>query len=238
MFFVPSLQHMAYSKIAVILCNQADMKAPFDQFKALIVDTYYGPFARSLPSIISGTVRRAKQKIKVLRIPEELKPELFFVLKSTVLLIFKWFMDHSDILESDFGDVSSFQWRSDGTIEGVRTARGLVRRGDAPATMHRRFASPRSLEKVVLKLRIIGSHGMVLKRAEFCLWICIYWLRGWQWMKRSGVRAWTCCNDILGRFVGLAALQLASTHGEPTVEIYVETGLLVLTSLTERSLNL
>ncbi|GIY73196.1 hypothetical protein CDAR_568591 [Caerostris darwini] len=43
--------------------------------------------------------------------PEKLKPDLIFVLKSTVTLICKWFMDHSDILKTDFGDASSFQWR-------------------------------------------------------------------------------------------------------------------------------
>ncbi|GIX75358.1 hypothetical protein CEXT_224141 [Caerostris extrusa] len=33
MFFLPSLQHMAYSKIAVTLCNQKEMKAPFNELK-------------------------------------------------------------------------------------------------------------------------------------------------------------------------------------------------------------
>ncbi|GIY31555.1 hypothetical protein CDAR_251461 [Caerostris darwini] len=137
MFAVPSLQHMAYSKIAVALCNQTDMKAPFNELKTFNIFVY----PKEILDIILAIVERAKQKINDLRIPEMLKPDLIIVLKSTVLLINDWFIDHSDILEPDFDDVSSFYWRSECSIDTVKTAQALVRREDAPVTMRLKFAS-------------------------------------------------------------------------------------------------
>ncbi|GIY46983.1 hypothetical protein CDAR_64721 [Caerostris darwini] len=124
MFFVPSLQHMAYSKIAVALCYQADMKAPFNELKKHSTIPY--------PTELIDTIfaEKVKQKMSVLKIPEKLKPDLIFVLKSTVLLIHKWFIDHSEVLEPHFDDVSSIQWRSEGTIDILKTAQALVRRED------------------------------------------------------------------------------------------------------------
>ncbi|GIY07175.1 hypothetical protein CEXT_309921 [Caerostris extrusa] len=54
-----------------------------------------------------------------------------------------------------------------------------------------------------------------------------------QWMKRTS--RWSSHLDILAKFLGLAALQIASTHGEPTVEIYVKTGLGEFTWCTDHS---
>ncbi|GIY50002.1 hypothetical protein CDAR_221991 [Caerostris darwini] len=149
MFFVPSLQHMAFSKIAVALCNQADMKAPFNELKTFMMVVY----PKEILDIILAIVETAKQKINDLRIPEMLKPDLIIVLKSTVLLITDWFIDHSDILEPDFDDVSSFHWRSECSIDTVKTAQALVRREDAPVTMRLKFASSYCLEEDVRRLR-------------------------------------------------------------------------------------
>ncbi|GIY54985.1 hypothetical protein CEXT_296351 [Caerostris extrusa] len=139
-----------------------------------------------------------------LKIPEKLKPDLIFVLKSMVLVTCKWFMDHSDILEPDFDDVSSFHWRCEGTIDRVKTAQALVRREDAPVTMRLRFAtcycleedvrrlqtmasmtmrlefaSPYCLEEDVLRLQRRCSPGMLCNRAELCNLISTDWMRDW-----------------------------------------------------------
>ncbi|GIX79875.1 hypothetical protein CDAR_403451 [Caerostris darwini] len=166
MFFVPSLQHMAYSKIAVTLCNQTDMKAPFNELKSFSIR----PYPKGLRDIIFAIVDRAKQKMSNLKIPEKLKPDLIFVLKSMVLVICKWFMDHPDILEPDFDDVSSFHWRCEGTIDRVKTAQALVRREDAPVTMRLEFATCYCLEEDVRRLRTMASVTMPLKFASsYCL---------------------------------------------------------------------
>ncbi|GIY01683.1 hypothetical protein CDAR_117971 [Caerostris darwini] len=158
MFFVPSLQHMACSKIAVALYNQADMRAPFNRLETLIID----PYPRTTTDIIFGIVKRAKEKMNVLRIPEKLKPDLIFVLKATVILICKWFMDHSHFLKSDFVDVSSFQWRSQGTIDREKTAQALY-----------------YPEEDALRLRNRCSLRMLSIRVELCHLISTDWMGDW-----------------------------------------------------------
>ncbi|GIX67871.1 hypothetical protein CEXT_806701 [Caerostris extrusa] len=86
-----------------------------------------------------------------------LKTDLIIVLKATVVLICMWFMDNSDILELDFDYISRFQWRSEGTIDSVRTAQALVSREDAPATMRRTSASSYCLEVDVRRLEKIWT---------------------------------------------------------------------------------
>ncbi|GIY83642.1 hypothetical protein CDAR_61081 [Caerostris darwini] len=142
MFFVPSLQHMTYMKIAVTLCNQTDMKAPFNELKTFHID----PYATEQFGIAFSIVDRATQKVNVLQIPEKLKQDLISVLESTVLRIDDWFIEHSYILEPDFDDMSSFHWRSEGSIDRVKTAQALLRREDAPARMRFKFASRYCLE--------------------------------------------------------------------------------------------
>ncbi|GIY24728.1 hypothetical protein CDAR_401671 [Caerostris darwini] len=170
MVFVPSLQHMSCSKIAVTLCNQADMKAPFNEFKTFITDLSY---PKTLPVIISGVVERAKQKTSVLKIPEKLMPDLIFVLKSTVLIIFKWFIDHLHVREPDFDDVSSIQWRSEGTIDIIKTAQALVQREDASLTMRRVIVPSYCLETDIFHI--------AKYRAKLCreMLITTYWMRDW-----------------------------------------------------------
>ncbi|GIY36761.1 hypothetical protein CDAR_20031 [Caerostris darwini] len=195
MFFVPSLQHMAYSKITVALCNQTDMKAPFNELKTVIMVVC----PKDLLDIILAIVERAKQKINYLRIPEMLKPDLIIVLKSTVLLINDWFIDHSDILEPDFDDVSSFHWRSECSIDTVKTAQALVRREDAPVTMRLKFATRYCLEEDVRRLRTMRRTSassyylekdllrlerrcplaMLCIRAELCYSMSTDWMRDW-----------------------------------------------------------
>ncbi|GIY02395.1 hypothetical protein CDAR_104081 [Caerostris darwini] len=163
MFFVPLLQHMAYSKIAVALCNQTDMKAPFNELKAFNIDSY----PKGLSNIIFAIVERAKQKINVLRIPEKLKPDLVIVLKSTVIRICRWFKDHSDILEPDFDDMSSFHWKSKGTIGRLKTAEALAGREDAPLAMRLKFAMCYCLNKDALGLQTMAAWRMSLKLADW-----------------------------------------------------------------------
>ncbi|GIY29936.1 hypothetical protein CEXT_524711 [Caerostris extrusa] len=153
------------------LYNQTDMKAPFSQLETLIID----PYPRTTTDIIFGIVKRATQKMNVLRIPEKLKTDLIFVLKSTVILICKWFMENSHILKSDFVDVSSFQWRSEGTIDR-KTAQAFVRR---EATMCRVFATSYCLEEDVLRLQRRCSLRMLSIRVELCHLISTDWMGDW-----------------------------------------------------------
>ncbi|GIX82117.1 hypothetical protein CDAR_103371 [Caerostris darwini] len=262
MFFVPSLQHMAYSTIAVALCNQTDMKAPFNELKTFHID----PYPKGLSDIIFGIVERAKQKINVLRIAEKLKPDLIIVLKSTVLQIFKWFRDHSDILEPDFDDRSSFYWKSKGTIGRVKTAEALAGREEAPLAMRLKFAMCYCLDKDALGLQTMAAMRMRLKfanwiyleedvlrlqrrclprmlliRAELRYLNCTDWMRDWRKrlclprMDEKDLEVVFASRYAAETFLGLAALQLSSTHGELTAEIYVETGLGVLTWVTGHS---
>ncbi|GIY30710.1 hypothetical protein CEXT_303651 [Caerostris extrusa] len=179
MFFVPSLQHMAYSKIAVALCNQADMKAPFKELKKLSTIPH--------PTELLDTIfaEKVKQKMSVLKIPEKLKPDLIFVLKSTVLLIYEWFIDHSEVLELDFDDVSSIQWRSEGTIDILKTGQALVRREDTPATMCRVYASSYCLETDVLRLRRRCLFYAVSNPVELGCLINTVWMS--DWCKYTGI---------------------------------------------------
>ncbi|GIZ01102.1 hypothetical protein CEXT_529491 [Caerostris extrusa] len=200
MFFIPSLQHMEYSKIAVTLCNQADMKAPFNELKE-----WRGHLLYPTKLLYTIFAEKGKQKVSVLKIPEKLKPDLIFVLKSTVLLIYRWFMDHSDVLEPDFDDVSSIQWRSEGTIDIVKTAQALARREDAPLKMRLKFAISYCLEQDVLRLRRSLFYALNSNLVRLGCLVNTAWIR--DWCKYTGIHD---CGSI-------ESLEIASGSQQPSL---------------------
>ncbi|GIY34562.1 hypothetical protein CDAR_540521 [Caerostris darwini] len=76
---------------------------------------------------------------------------------------------------------------------------------------------------------------MLCIRAELCNLISTDWMRDWCKMDEKDLEVVFASRHAAKTFMELAALQLASTHGEPTAEIYVETGLGVLTWVTGQS---
>ncbi|GIZ03808.1 hypothetical protein CEXT_452331 [Caerostris extrusa] len=66
--------------------------------------------------------------------------------------------------------MSSFHWRSEGSIDRVKTAQALLRREDAPVRMHLKFASRYCLEVDVRRFGRRCSHGTLSSIAElYCL---------------------------------------------------------------------
>ncbi|GIX83729.1 hypothetical protein CDAR_374501, partial [Caerostris darwini] len=104
-----------------------------------------------------------------------------------------------NILEPDFDDVSSFHWRSECSIDTVKTAQALIRREDAPVTMRLKFATRYCLEEDVRRLRTMRRTSassyylekdllrlerrcplaMLCIRAELCYSMSTDWMRDW-----------------------------------------------------------
>ncbi|GIX72142.1 hypothetical protein CEXT_545731 [Caerostris extrusa] len=60
-----------------------------------------------------------------------MKNALIDVLRSMATEVFDWYTKHRHFISEDLDVLSSFHWRSDGTIEEIKTAEDLVQRQDA-----------------------------------------------------------------------------------------------------------
>ncbi|GIY81421.1 hypothetical protein CDAR_434061 [Caerostris darwini] len=166
--------------------------------------------------------------MSVLKIPEKLKPDLIFVLKSTLRLIYRWFIDHSEVLEPDFDDVSSIQWRSEGTIDIIKTAQALVRREDAPLTMRLIFATSYCLEEEVLRLRRRCLFYAFTNPVDFGCFFNTAWMRGW--CKYTGIHD---CGSMES-LENASGLQQPSLSTQRSIEGQLQCTSQSLVSVSER----
>ncbi|GIY00287.1 hypothetical protein CEXT_146381 [Caerostris extrusa] len=77
--------------------------------------------------------KRVKELTSTLPIPASMKYSLMDVLRSMAIEVFHWYIKQRYLISYDFDVLSSFHWRSDGTIDELKTAQALVRRQDADA---------------------------------------------------------------------------------------------------------
>ncbi|GIY04554.1 hypothetical protein CDAR_93441, partial [Caerostris darwini] len=75
--------------------------------------------------------KRGNELASTLPIPVSVKNALMDVLRSMATEVFDWYIKHRRFISEGFDVFSSFHWRSDGTIEELKTAQALVQRQDA-----------------------------------------------------------------------------------------------------------
>ncbi|GIY99337.1 hypothetical protein CEXT_392991 [Caerostris extrusa] len=122
MHSVPPLQLMCLTKAVIVIFNRADIKKCLHRLGYHFLD----PHAH-----LHCIVKRGKELTSTLPIPERVKCALIDVLRSMAVEVFNWYIKHGHFIPDDFDVLSSFHWRSDGTIDELKTAQAWVEKQDA-----------------------------------------------------------------------------------------------------------
>ncbi|GIY55821.1 hypothetical protein CDAR_235721 [Caerostris darwini] len=126
---VPPLTLMCLRETVILLFNRKDMK------KCLHELGFQDPHG-----YVDCIAKRAEDLASTLPIPVSVKNELMDVLRSMTTEVFDWYIKQKYLISYDFDVISSFHWRSDGTIDEVKTAQALERRQDADIASSFRIA--------------------------------------------------------------------------------------------------
>ncbi|GIX72141.1 hypothetical protein CEXT_545721 [Caerostris extrusa] len=118
------LQLTCLSRVVILIFNRTDIKKCLHELGCRI---------RRPRGHVDCIAERAKKLASTLPIPASMKNALIGVLRSMATEVFDWYMKHRHLISDGFNVLSSFHWRSDGTIEELKTAQALVRRQDADA---------------------------------------------------------------------------------------------------------
>ncbi|GIY99344.1 hypothetical protein CEXT_393041 [Caerostris extrusa] len=117
---VPPLQFMCLRETVIHLFNRKDMK------KCLHELGFHDPHG-----YVDCIAKRGEELASTLPIPASVKHALMDVLRSMATEVFDWYIKQKYLISYDFDVISSFHWRSDCTIDEVKTAQALARRQDA-----------------------------------------------------------------------------------------------------------
>ncbi|GBM20311.1 hypothetical protein AVEN_195869-1 [Araneus ventricosus] len=132
--FLPSLLHFATVKVAVALCNDfhlVTLQHAFGNIKAGKVNVLFGN--DELPLMLE--IQRAQEKLR--SIPGCLRKRVMEAVHGLIYVSRQWRDDQYRILRSECEDCN-FYWRSDGRIDGNKTAQHFVQ--NANIDFRKRFA--------------------------------------------------------------------------------------------------
>ncbi|GIY06904.1 hypothetical protein CDAR_235671 [Caerostris darwini] len=129
---VSSLQFMCLSKTIERLFNIADIKKRLHEIGHKCLHPHRH---------LAWLEMRGKELASSLPLPASVKNELMDVLLFMALEVCDWYEKHKYLISYDFEVLSSFHWRSDGTIDELKTAKALARRRDANIASRFRIAS-------------------------------------------------------------------------------------------------
>ncbi|GIY16379.1 hypothetical protein CDAR_567991 [Caerostris darwini] len=118
---VSTLQFMCLTETVILLFNRTDIKKCLHKLGYHFLD----PHAH-----LDCIEKRGKEFASTLPIPVSVKNALIDVLRSMATEVFDWCIKHRHFISEVFDVFSSFHWRSDGTIEELKTAQALIRRED------------------------------------------------------------------------------------------------------------
>ncbi|GIY87671.1 hypothetical protein CEXT_432121 [Caerostris extrusa] len=128
----PPLQFRCLSKTVILLFNRTDIK------KCLLE---LGRYFLHPHGHLDCIAKRGKELASTLPIPDSVKNALIDVLRSMATEVFDWCIEHRHFISDDFDVFSSFHWRSDGTIDELKTAKSLIQRQDVDVHLRFKIAS-------------------------------------------------------------------------------------------------
>ncbi|GIY55819.1 hypothetical protein CDAR_235701 [Caerostris darwini] len=128
---VQPLQLMCLRETVILLFKRTDIKNFLHEF---------GCRFRRPHRHLECLEKRVKELASTLPIPARMKNTLLDMFLSMAIEVFDWYSKHGSLVPYDFDVLSSFHWRSDGTIDDLKTAQALVRRQDADANSRFRIA--------------------------------------------------------------------------------------------------
>ncbi|XP_055925345.1 uncharacterized protein LOC129957178 [Argiope bruennichi] len=151
--FMPSLQHLTLAKIAVMLCNNHDIKAILEKnrrcdsyksdcapsvaldgnYLSMLDRSRYPKYTLNYPSphrdVSAAVLQQIRNKVCSMISPLNLAPsfekKILNFISHIILEIEKWEEDHSEILPENFDAQVYFCWKSVGTIHRESTAENL-----------------------------------------------------------------------------------------------------------------
>ncbi|GIY99340.1 hypothetical protein CEXT_393021 [Caerostris extrusa] len=104
---VQPLQLICLSKVVIRVFNRTDIKMFFNKSGYRFVDPY---------GHLVCIAKRGEELASTLPIPVSVKNALIDVLRSMATEVFDWYIKHRHFISEDLDVLSSFHWRSDGTI--------------------------------------------------------------------------------------------------------------------------
>ncbi|GIY04557.1 hypothetical protein CDAR_93471 [Caerostris darwini] len=179
-FFASTLQEMCFSKIALQIYNDRDIKSclmDLVRHMRIMKETNLEEDMDITEEIPKFMETRGKELASTLPIPTIMKKPLFDALESLALEIFKWYETHSFFVCTDFDEFSSLCLRSDGTIDCLKTAQTLVERQDANIIVRFRIACHYCLTADMQ--RLIEESPNICTRAFEALPYFFPWLDYW-----------------------------------------------------------